>query len=182
MLPEVALVTDTAAIRSSDPWLDLPDTAPIYPHAASERLIRALEAYVSAEAHDLADYKDLARRTQEPSVKLLLDLIIEDEHRHQALLDSMVSHLEGDTHVDSSEPELTVEAPVPLSDVELAATLRTLIRDEHEGARHLRHVGRQEAPVHDGLYTLLLETIARDSDKHATILRFLLTRLERRPA
>jgi hypothetical protein len=36
--------------------------------------------------------------------------------------------------------------------------------------------------VHDGLYTLLLETIARDSEKHATILRFLLTRLERRPA
>jgi hypothetical protein len=67
-----------------------------------------------------------------------------------------------------------------LPGVQLAATLRDLIRNEHEGARHLRHIGRQEAAVSDGLYSMLLETIARDSEKHAAILRFLLARLERR--
>ena len=70
----------------------------------------------------------------------------------------------------------------PLSGVELAAALRDLIRNEHEGARHLRHIGRQDAAVYDGLYSLLLEAIARDSEKHAVILRFLLARLERRPS
>jgi hypothetical protein len=44
----------------------------------------------------------------------------------------------------------------------------------------LRHIARQEPQLYDGLYPLLLEAIARDSEKHATILRYLLTRLEER--
>ncbi len=34
------------------------------------------------------------------------------------------------------------------------------------------------ATLNGGLYPLLLETIARDSEKHATILRYLLHRVE----
>jgi rubrerythrin len=174
-------VTESAVIRSNDPWLNLRlDTSMASATAASERLVRALEAYASAEARDLADSEDLARRSDEPSVRLLLGVIIEDERRHQALLESMVSCLQAETRV-----KVTVAVPqtgqsVTLSDAEFAAALRTLIRDAHEGARHLRHVGRLEEPVHDGLFTMLLEAIARDSEKHATILRYLLTRLERR--
>jgi hypothetical protein len=64
---------------------------------------------------------------------------------------------------------------------ELATTVRTLIRDEHEGARHLRHLARQEAGARGGLYALLLETIARDSEKHATIFQFILRQIETAP-
>jgi hypothetical protein len=60
----------------------------------------------------------------------------------------------------------------------LAAALRALIRDEHEGARHVRHLARQEPHLYHGLYPVLLESIARDSEKHATILRYLLARSE----
>lgn len=48
------------------------------------------------------------------------------------------------------------------------------------GARHLRHLARQEPHLYDGLYPLLLETIAPDSEKHATILRYLLLRVDNR--
>jgi len=58
--------------------------------------------------------------------------------------------------------------------------VRDLMRNEHEGSRHLRHLARQEPSLYGGLYPLLLETIARDSEKHATILRFLLHRIEER--
>ncbi len=54
------------------------------------------------------------------------------------------------------------------------------MRDEHEGARHVRHLARQEPTLCDGLYPLLLETIARDSEKHATILRYVLRHIEER--
>jgi len=44
----------------------------------------------------------------------------------------------------------------------------------------LRHLARQEPTLYGGLYPLLLETIARDSEKHATILRYLLLQIEGR--
>ena len=65
----------------------------------------------------------------------------------------------------------TVEAAA-----EIAASVRGLMRNEHEGARHLRHLGRQEPALYGGLYPLLLETIARDS----RILRYLLHEIEGR--
>jgi hypothetical protein len=63
---------------------------------------------------------------------------------------------------------------------ETAGIVRGLIRNEHEGARHLRHLARQERARYGGLYPVLLETIARDSEKHAAMLRFLLRRIEER--
>ena len=169
--------------RSSDAWSSLHlDRPPTCTYAASERLVRALEAHASAEAHDLADCQDLAQRSDDPYVKLVFDLIIDDEQRHQALLQSMVRHLQDGSEAPSM-PTIQFSADsVALSGVELAAALRDLIRNEHEGARHLRHIGRQDAAVDDGLYSLLLEAIARDSEKHAVILRFLLARMERRPS
>lgn len=67
------------------------------------------------------------------------------------------------------------------ADGEIGASVRGLLRNEHEAARHVRHLARQEPLRYGGLYRLLLETIARDSEKHATILRYLLQLLEEHP-
>jgi rubrerythrin len=176
-------MTEIVPVPSSDAWMNLQlDLSPTCTRAASERLLRALEAHASAEAHDLADCQDLAQRSDDPYVKLLFGLIIGDEQRHQTLLESMVRQLQNGSEAASMP---TAESPgdlAPLPGVQLAAALRDLIRNQHEGARHLRHIGRQEAAAYDGLYSMLLEAIARDSEKHAAILRFLLARLERRPS
>jgi rubrerythrin len=181
---EVRTMTEIELLRSSDAWSSLQlDGPPTCTYAASERLLRALEAHASAEAHDLAECQDLVQRSDDPYVKLLFDLIIDDEQRHQALLQSMVGRLHDGSEAAVAIPMFDAPKDPPiLSSVELAAALRDLIRNEHEGARHLRHIGRQDGTVYDGLYSLLLEAIARDSEKHAVILRFLLARLERRPA
>ena len=42
----------------------------------------------------------------------------------------------------------------------------------------LRHLARQEPKLYGGLYAVLLETMARDGEKHAYMLRYLLRRLE----
>ncbi len=47
---------------------------------------------------------------------------------------------------------------------------------EEEGARHLRWLAAQHKRVYGGLFMLLLETVALDSEKHAHILRYLLRR------
>ena len=155
------------------------------PPPTSERLIRALEAYTAASAADVATYRDIAQRLHDPATELLVGIIVEDEKRHDALLRSMVRRIE--TEVDFVPPVNALPVPneAALLDVgadgEIAASVRGLLRNEHEAARHVRHLARQEPLLYGGMYRLLLETIARDSEKHATILRYLLQLLEEHP-
>jgi len=64
--------------------------------------------------------------------------------------------------------------------VEVAPPPERLVRDEHESARHVRHLARQDPGFSAGLYPLLLESIARDAEKHANTLHFVLKRIEER--
>jgi hypothetical protein len=168
---------DLAPVAANNPWLH--PLAPTNPPSLSERLIRALEAHASAEAHDLATLQELVDGSTDPVLKMLIGLVADDELRHHSLLQSMVRRLQEEVEFVSSPTALPVsEADAAPDQLQVASTLRSLIRDEHEGARHLRHVARQEPHLYDGLYPLLMESIARDSEKHASILHFLLQRVE----
>jgi hypothetical protein len=149
----------------------------------SERLVRALEAHAAAEAADVVTCRQVAERLDDPVVDLLVGMIVQDEQSHERLLRSMIRRLQGAAFVTSSNT-----GPVPTGPgfgtveaaAETAAIVRGLIRNEHEGSRHLRHLARQEPTRYDGLYPVLLETVARDSEKHAAMLPFLLRRIEER--
>jgi len=149
------------------------------PPPVSERLIRALEAHIAAEADDLAHSRRLAETTTDSAVNVLLELIVEDAQRHEALLNRMVARLRGEVEVTESPNAL----PVPGLDAfagapETVATLRTLIRNEQEGARYLRHLARQDAELYEGFFGILLDTFARDGEKHVHLLRYLLRHTE----
>ena len=77
-------MTDTAPAGIRNHWLQPLTTAPL--PSVSERLVRALEAHMAAEGQDIADCQQLARRSTDPVVRMLMGLIVEDEHRHHALL------------------------------------------------------------------------------------------------
>ena len=171
-------MTQLAPTASNNPWLH--PLAPTSTPSLSERLIRALEAHASSEAHDLATCQALVEQSDDPVLKLLIGLIAEDEQRHHSMLQSMVHRLQKEVEFVASPTALPVAEAEPGTDIQLANSLRSLIRDEHEGARHLRHIARQEPHLYAGLYALLLEVIARDSEKHAIVLRYLLQRNEDR--
>ncbi len=179
-------MAEVAPSATLNPWLH--PLAAGEPPALLERLIRALEAHAAAEAHDIVNCQQLAQRADDPVVALLFDLIVEDEQRHHALLRSMIRRLQEEVEFYPNPAPTPTALPVPSDsamqpttfDGEMAASVRALIRDEHEGARHVRHLARQEPTLYDGLYPLLLETIARDSEKHATILRYVLRHIEER--
>ena len=173
-------MTDTMLTPRLNPWLH--PVAGGEPPPLSERLIRALEAHAAASAADVATCRELANRINDPVVELLVGMIVEDEVRHDSLLRSMVRRLEEEVDFLPARGALPVPSGSMSTDVEaateIAASVRGLMRNEHEGSRHLRHLARQEPTLYGGLYPLLLETIARDSEKHATILRYLLHRVE----
>ena len=173
-------MTEPVPIAANNPWLNPHPLAATTPPSLSERVIRALEAHASEEAHDLAVCEQLADRSHDPVLKMLMGLLVDDEQRHHSLLQSMVRRLQEEAEFVSSPTALPVCDEAATQEPELGEHLRALIRDEHEGARHLRHLARQEPHLYDGLYPVLLEAIARDSEKHAMILRFLLLRAENR--
>jgi hypothetical protein len=176
-------VTDAAPIATSiDPWLH--PVAGGEPPPLTERLVRALEAHSAASAADIVTCRQLTQRLADPVVEMLVGMIVDDEKRHDLLLRAMIRRLQAETEIAVSPGALPVLSNAAYGTLESAtqavADVRGLIRNEHEGSRHLRHLARQEPTLYGGLYPLLLETIARDSEKHATILRYLLHHLEQR--
>ncbi len=169
------MLTEATHPDVENPWATAwaADRSPV-----SERLVRALEAHEAAEAESLDSYHQLADASGDVVVAALVRLVIEDEKRHQQLLLQMTAPIDRRDGLDGAL------APVPLSPDALEdrtaaiVATRALIREEREGARHLRHLARQEHQLHDGVYAILLESMARDSEKHEHILRYVLKRLE----
>lgn len=145
-----------------------------------ERMLRALEAHAAAEAVALGTYRQLSDTSPDPIVALLVRLVVEDEEHHQKILAEMAGALR--RAVTPAEANGTL-AGQPAGQArgyptEAIGAARSLIRDEREGARYLRHLARQEPRMYSGVYPLLLETLARDCEKHGHVLRFILRRLE----
>jgi hypothetical protein len=174
-------VTSTATSATLHSWLrQFGDSEASH---NSERLVRALEAHAAAEAADVVACRQVAERLDDPVVNLLVDMIVQDEQGHASLLRSMIRRLQ-ETELVTSPDAVPVRSGSGSGTMEAAsetaAIVRGLIRNEHEGSRHLRHLARQEPARYGGLYPVLLETVARDSEKHAAMLRFLLRRIEER--
>ena len=149
------------------------------PPPVSERLLRALEAHIVAEADDAVCLTHLADSNGDGAVRVLLDLIVDDAHRHRALLERMVKRLRDELDFTDTANALSVPGPNAFDRAEESLTkLRTLIRNEQEGARYLRHLARQDAELYAGFFAVLLETFARDAEEHVHLLRYLLRHME----
>ena len=145
------------------------------PPPVSERLIRALEAQIAAEADDAERASRLADSSGDRGVNVLLEMIVEDGRRHQELLERMVKRLRSELEFTNSPSALPVPGSNTFTGAEEApATLRTLIRNRQEGARYLRHLAHQDPELYSGMFALLLDTFARDGEKHVHLLRYLL--------
>ena len=147
--------------------------------SAVERLLATLTRHEAAEAGSLAEYRKLLQECDDPVAALLMRLLLEDEERHHELFKRMATSLRSDlrwSHSPNVLPSKLASAG-PATDA-LIATTRARINEERAGARELRRLSHQEKELYDGLFALLLEVMARDSEKHEGILRFILQRFE----
>jgi hypothetical protein len=146
-----------------------------------EWLLNAIEQHASAEADALVQYEQLAQSSGDPVVALVMRLILDDEERHHGLLKSIEASLR-DTLSWSHSPTSLPTSPTPAQPVgaELAAVARDLVAEEHAGARKMRELAEHEKDISGGLHSVLLETMAMDSEKHARLLHFVQDRLQAR--
>ncbi|MBI4492949.1 MAG: hypothetical protein HY690_09170 [Chloroflexi bacterium] len=157
------------------PWPELrADNAPV------ERLLAAFEAQAATVAEALAADRHLAEAASDPAARLVLQLVLEDEARDQRLLERMAAGLRGALEWATSPRTLPAPpAPGEPAAAEWLAATRARLEAQQVGARRLRQLARQQRQLDDGLFALLLEAMALESQKHARMLRFLVRRLER---
>jgi hypothetical protein len=136
--------------------------------------VRGLRAHVASDAQALTSYRLLATTAADYQERQLLEMIAANKHR---LLDLLHEMLNGQALPPPTLPTDEVSNQ--------KAVVRALIRHEHERGRCLRDLARQEPTVEGGLYALLLEMMAGESEMHARVLHIVLNRLNgtlRQPA
>ena len=144
-----------------------------------QRMLDIFQAHAAMEEEMLKNYLLLAGAIADPLAVLLMRLVIEDEQRHHALLKRMVISLEDSLHWTHSPDAFPAgSAQKQVRPTEVIETTREFIRREREDARQFRKLAREEGQTYGGLFKVLLESIALDSQKHAGILRFILQRLQ----
>jgi len=145
--------------------------------SALERLLHTVEAHAKAEEGAIDAYHRLAAAATDPTVAVLLRLIIEDEERHHSVLRRMATMVRDDLH-GRNLPGAPSPAMFPTAAAENAIrSIRSARGDERDGIRRFRELARGSRGMYGGLLALLLDLMAMDSRKHELILRFVEGRL-----
>ena len=156
------------------------ETGPANPgESLSERLLRSMRVHVEEENESVQAHKAVIAATDDPAVKLLLNVILEDEERHHGLLQRMAESFHEElTGVYSSGALPSGTATGTKPSAEAIETVRTSLQKEHDGVHKMRQIAEQSRALYGGLFSLLMEAMALDSQKHEHVLTFILKRLE----
>ena len=134
-------------------------------------LVELLAKHGSEEGRILAEYERVSASATDPAVRYLIDLILDDERRHHRMLVELATTMAWgtlDTTV-SSVPSLGWAL-----DEELASATRTLRECEEADRRKLQELRKGLRPFEDTtLWGLIVQMMILDTEKHATILKFL---------
>jgi hypothetical protein len=161
------------------PWpvaqtlVSVPPTVAESAEAGFARLVEAFDAHVAAEADTLAAYRHLAQ-SADPVAAMLIRLVLEDEQRHHAVQQQIAARLRDALQWTHSPEALPIDGHVTGEPAATTEALMRFIQHEQQSASYFREVAERNADLYNGLVSVLLETMAMDSEKHERILHFLL--------
>jgi bacterioferritin (cytochrome b1) len=147
--------------------------------SAVERLMNEFEAHETKEEKTLEEYRKLAAGSKSPVVRFLLQMILSDEEKHRAVTNAMAATLRGS--LTWTKPENSIDDVVEVSNANghLLALTEEFIELEKTGIKEYRKLVNESEGYYHGLFTLLLQSMIRDSEKHVELLEFLQKRLKK---
>ena len=148
--------------------------------SAFEELLHSVERHAQEESRAIESYAALADRTSDGALRVLLELLIEDERKHHEIFLRIAARLRDDIEWTTSEGALPVAGAPVAGDPADRAFLLDAAREERRGAGELRAFARKRADLNGGLFSVLVESMADDSEKHARILSFAAARISGR--
>lgn len=132
-----------------------------------------LTNHVTTERDLLEKYSAVAEHSHSKAFGYLVNLLIEDEIRHHRIFNELAQSLESEASLSSDDPTI----PYPDFDKVDVAVVREnteeLLESEERDARELKRLQREMRVVKDGtLWSLLVDLMRRDTEKHIALLRF----------
>ncbi len=153
--------------------MSMTDESSAGPSAWERQLYSHLKEHVESERGMLERYAKVAEQAESKAFAYLVKLLIDDEIRHHRLFNELASTLETEALMRSEDPA------VPYMDFQRAdrnAVLdgaRELLAGEERDVGELKRLQREMRDVKDtSLWSLLVELMQRDTEKHIAILKF----------
>jgi rubrerythrin len=139
-------------------------------------LLQSIQAHIRTEVTSVATYARLQQQANDPVIAAVLELLVQDETRHHALLERIARTIHDQLNWATEKP------PAAAAPAITAEEVRALELDERREADELHRLSQVARGSDSELCGLLLESMAIDSDKHARLLSFVAQRLEHRKA
>lgn len=161
----------------SDDVLDMPRGASVW-----ERDMYAyLASHGKREGKLLEEYLDMVEHTESKALRYVIGLLVADERRHHQQFADLAQSLKALAELGAEEPSI----PQPDFQREGREAVldftRRLIANEESDYAELKRLRKQLKDVeHTTLWTLLVETMQIDTEKHLAMLRFIEQRVKER--
>jgi hypothetical protein len=152
--------------------VDMTDESSAGASAWERDLYAHFSSHVQAERGLLEEYSAIAEKTESKAFRYLVDLLIEDEIRHHRLFAELAESLKAQALIGEEPmvPYMDFERSDPVA---VRAATKTLTESEERDARELKRLRRKLRDVKDtSLWSLLVDLMERDTDKHLAVLRF----------
>jgi rubrerythrin len=121
----------------------------------------------------LEEYVATAEGTPSKALRYLVNLLVEDEHRHHRFFNELASSLKSEAELSGVEPVIPRLDLRLVDSADLLATTRRLLEHERSDAAELKRLHKELHDLQDTtLWGLLVEVMQRDTEKHIAILRF----------
>ena len=142
-----------------------------------ELLLHAVQTHVDKEEASRVEYMRLADSDGDQLVRFLMSLIDQDERTHHEVLMRMAASL-GDTSGGMVDPLPTIPSPAWRPSSHELEVVEAMIDQEAASVRSVGQLSRQHVGVYSGLFSMLLDVMALDSQKHQRVLEFILQRIK----
>jgi hypothetical protein len=136
-------------------------------------LYEHLTTHVAVERAMLERYRDVASASSSQALAYLVDLLVEDEIRHHRLFTQLAESIETQALNPGEEPVVPF-LDFNRADRSLVLQLTDeLLENEKKDTHELKRLQRELRDVKDTtLWSLLVDLMERDTEKHIAMLKF----------
>ncbi len=153
--------------------VDMTDESSAGPSAFERNLYAHLTSHVRAERGLLEQYAAVAEQTESKAFRYLVNLLIEDEIRHHRFFSEIADSLKTEASLSDEDPVIPDIDFVRADREAVLDGTRNLLKAEERDARELKQLQHELRAVEGvSLWSLLVELMQRDTQKHIAILRF----------
>jgi hypothetical protein len=152
------------------------DTTFIPPVGASvwERdMLRYLRDHVTREGAMLEEYAFAAEHTDSRALSYVMRILLDDEQRHHRWFQELASSVRISASMSGEDLPVPELDPGGFNDTAVQALVQRMVDNEKDDARELKRLRKQLRDFEDTtLWTLLVDLIELDTEKHLRILHF----------